>query len=271
MRALGYIRVSTEEQQRTGHSLDMQPERIRQWCELGIGNNGVPLTLVDIVADNGVSAGKALSKRPGGAELLRRLREGEADVVIVYRLDRLFRNAQHGLNFIRGELDSTGVSLQSISELVDTTTATGRLCLTMLLGVAEYERDTTRERNRATTDSLRSRGRVYGTTPYGCVAMNGRWSEDKGRVVGQELFRDPITWPHRELIVSLRQPGADGKRMSLAQIADQLRAHGIPSPDGLGRWGKASVSRVINSHGGLKHIPALPADHEAAVSEAAQP
>lgn len=265
MRALGYIRVSTEEQASDGHSLAMQPERIRQWCEL-YGHQ-----LVDIVADNGVSAGRALTKRPGGAELLRRLREGEADVVIVYRLDRLFRNALHGLDFIRGELDATGVGLQSVTEKVDTTTATGRLCMTLLLGVSEYERDTTRERNRATTDSLRQRGRVYGTTPYGCVAMNGKWSDDKGRVVGQELYRDPITWPHRELIVSLRDTKTGATRMSLSDISKELHLRGIKPPEGGGRWGKTSISRVINSHGGLKHIPPLPADHETAVSEAANP
>ncbi|MEO6519747.1 MAG: recombinase family protein [Pseudoxanthomonas sp.] len=265
MRALGYIRVSTEEQQRSGHSLDMQPDLIRQWCTL-FGHQ-----LVDIVEDRGVSAGKALAKRPGGAELLDRLRQGEADLVIVFRLDRLFRNALHGLDFIRGELDTIGVSLQSITEKVDTTTATGRLCLTLLLGVAEYERDTTRERNRATTDSLRDRGRVYGTTPYGCVALNGQWSDDKGRVVGQELFRDAVHWPHRELIVALRQPDADGKRLSLAEISTELQRRGIKAPSGAARWGKQSINRVINSHGGLKHIPALPTDHEPAVSEAAHP
>ena len=128
MRALGYIRVSTEEQAGQGHSLALQPDMIRQWCGL-FGH-----TLVDVVEDRGISAGTALHKRPGGRELLRRLRAGEADVVVVYRLDRLFRNAQHGLNFVRDELDRTGVALQSISEKVDTTTAVGKFVLTILMG-----------------------------------------------------------------------------------------------------------------------------------------
>ena len=264
MRTLGYIRVSTEEQGRVGHSLDMQPDLIRRWCEL------YGLNLVDIIADSGVSASIPLHKRPGGKELLRRLHSGEADNIVVYRLDRLFRNAQHGLNFIRDELDARGLALQSITEKIDTTTPTGRFVLTILLGVAEYERDTIRERTRANIDSLRVRGRKYGSTPYGCLAVGGRWDDQAGRVVGMELFRCPSTWSNRELIVQLRGEAGSDSRMSLEAIADELFRRGIPAPQGGKRWQKSSVSGVINSHGGLKHIPALPAGHETAVSEAAQ-
>lgn len=263
MRAIGYIRVSTEEQGRVGHSLDMQPDRIRQWCAL------YDIHLVDVIADTGISAGVALHKRPGGKQLLERLRAGEADAVIVYRLDRLFRNAQHGLNFIRDELDLRGVALQSITEKIDTTTPTGRLMLTMMLGVAEYERDVVRERTRATSENLRQRGRVYGTTPFGCVAVGGNWDDTQGRVIGQQLFRCPSTWAHRELIVELRGPHDGKAQLSYNAIAEQLDLRGIRAPEGGKRWQKTSISRVINSHGGLKHIPALPATHETAVSEAA--
>lgn len=261
MRALGYVRVSTEEQVGQGHSLAMQPDLIRQWCAL-FGHH-----LVDVIEDRGVSAGSTLHKRPGGRELLRRLQAGEADMVIVYRLDRLFRNAQHGLNFVRDQLDATGVALQSISEKVDTTNAVGRFVLTILMGAAEYERDLVRERTRATAQSLRERGRVFGTTPYGCVAMGGQWSDAVGRVVGQSLFRDAATWKHRELIVQLRGPHDGPAQLSLEAIAQELFQRGIRAPNGGARWTKASVARVINSHGGLKHIPPLPANHETAVSE----
>ncbi|HBN55002.1 MAG TPA: hypothetical protein DD456_13535 [Stenotrophomonas sp.] len=263
IRALGYIRVSTEEQGRHGHSLDLQPERIRQWCAL------YDIHLVDVIADNGVSAGTALHKRPGGKQLLARIRAGEADAVVIYRLDRLFRNAQHGLNVIRDEFELRGVALQSITERVDTTTPHGRLVLTMLLAVGEYERDVTRERTRATSESLRLRGRVYGNTPYGCVSHGGYWDDAQAKLVGQQLFRCPQTWPHRELIVQLRGPHGGKPQMGLGSIAAELERRGIRAPGGGQRWQKTSISRVINSHGGLKHIPALPATHEAAVSEAA--
>lgn len=245
MRAIGYIRVSTQEQANAGHSLDMQPERIRQWCELR------GLELVDIVHDDGISAGKPLAKRPGGAQLLERLAAGEADVVVVYRLDRLFRNAQQGLNVIRDELDSIGVGLQSVTELVDNTTAIGKLCVTMILAVAEYERDCTSERTRATAHSLRARGRKYASAPYGTIAAGGHFDEEKGRVVGQQLFRDPATWPVRERIIGMRL----FEQLSLRAIADQLAGEGIPAPAGGAAWSPNTLNELIRSHESLAHLP----------------
>lgn len=262
VRAIGYVRVSTEEQAGQGHSLAMQPDLIRQWCAL------YGMELADIITDAGIGAGAALHKRPGGKELLARLRGGEADVVVVYRLDRLFRNAQHGLNFIRDELDAHGVALQSINEKVDTTSAVGKFVLTILLGAAEYERDLVRERTRAVVVRLRAQGKVYNQLPFGCVARGGELDPATGRVRGQSLFRDPATWPLREMIVAMR---AADPAPSLQAIADELERRGIPAPKGGTRWGKESVKRIVVSHGDLKHIPPLPATHDPAVSEAAQP
>lgn len=258
MRAIGYVRVSTEEQAGQGHSLGMQPEQIRQWCAL------YGIELVDIIVDAGVSGGKALQNRAGGKEVLRRLRAGEADVLVVYRLDRLFRNAQHGLNFVRDELHACGAALQSITEKLDTTTAVGRFVLTMLMGAAEYERDLVSERNKAVATRLRLSGRVYTHVPFGCVARGGQLDEATGRVAGQSLFRDPASWPTVELIVALRAQG-----LSFEGIVDALEERGIPARSGKPRWQKKAVARVVAAHGRLQHIPALPEAPETAVSEAA--
>lgn len=251
MRAIGYIRVSTEEQAGQGHSLAMQPQRIRQWCEL----QGV--ALIDVIRDEGVSASVPLEKRVGGADLITRLRNREADVVVVYRLDRLFRDAFDGLHFFRNVSTPLGVAVHSISELIDTGTPHGKFNLTVQLGIAELERDLLSSRTKATINSMRERGKVYGTVPFGCVEVDGC------------LYRDPETWPHREFIVSLRRTPVGGRQLSLAQIAMVLRTQGISAPSGGREWSKTSVSRVVDTHDGLNHIPALPADHETAVSEAA--
>lgn len=253
MRAIGYIRVSTEEQGRAGHSLDMQPERIRQWCALQ------GLELAGVITDKGVSAGTPLDKRKGGAQLLLALETGEAQTVVVYKLDRLFRDTLDGLLFFRQFATPRGVVVQSISELIDTSTPQGRFNLNIQLSMSEYERDITCERNRAVSAHLRANARPSGTTPYGVVAIDGR------------LYRDPATWPQRERIVAMRQPPADGSRpRSLALIADLLRAEGIAAPQGGAGWSKSSVARVIQSHDDLKDYPWAPARHEAAVSEGAE-
>lgn len=240
MRLLGYTRVSTEEQARAGHSLAMQPERIAHWC--AARDN---MELIGVIRDEGVSAGTPLERRKGGAELIRRLQAGEADGVGVYRLDRLFRDTLDGLLFFRGFANEHGIVVHSITELIDTSTPQGQLNLNIQLSLAEYERAVACQRTRAVTDHLRATGRVYGSTPYGCVDIDGR------------LYRDPETWRHRETIVELACTPVRGRRMSLQQIAHTLETMGIAAPRGGSSWSKTSVSRVVATHDGLNHIPPL--------------
>lgn len=247
MRALGYIRVSTAEQANHGHSMGQQVDRIRAWCLAR------DMELVDVVLDEGVSAGKAVAKRKGGADLLQRMAMQQAEVVVVIAIDRLFRDAQDGLNTLLGQGGRGGLAVQSVTEPIDTTTAMGRFILTIWLARAQLEREQTCERNLSISTGLRKAARPYGHTPYGCVVVDGR------------LFRDPITWPHRELIVRLRAQDLSGP-----EIANVMRVDGIPSPEGNATWSPRSVLRVVDSHDGLNHIPALPTPHEPAVSEAAK-
>lgn len=232
MRALGYIRVSTAEQAATGHSLDGQRERISAWC-VARG-----LELVGLVCDEGVSAGKALEKRKGGAELLQRMAAGEADVVVVMSIDRMFRNAQDGLNTLLGVGGQGGLALQSVTDPCDTTTAMGRFILTIWLARAQLEREQTCERNQAISIALRQQGRPNGNTPYGCRLHAGL------------QYRCPELWPVRERVVQLRHDG-----VSFAAIAEQLRADGIRAPGGGANWSKSALSRLVTSHGSLIHLP----------------
>ncbi len=84
--ALGYARVSTDEQTREGVSLEAQRERIRAYAQ------AKDLPLGDILVDEGRS-GKDL-KRPALQELLARCDRGEVAHVIVWKLDRLTRRTR---------------------------------------------------------------------------------------------------------------------------------------------------------------------------------
>ena len=79
--AVGYVRVSTQEQATEGVSLDVQRDRLRTYCKV----NGIKL--IDIKADEGVS-GSTLG-RPGLQAALQMLRRGRANTLIVAKLDRL--------------------------------------------------------------------------------------------------------------------------------------------------------------------------------------
>lgn len=86
MKAVGYIRVSTEEQAREGVSLDNQRKRIEAFCV------AKKWTLGRIYADEGVS-GSSL-KREAVQELISDCKRGIFDVVVIYKLDRLTRSVK---------------------------------------------------------------------------------------------------------------------------------------------------------------------------------
>ena len=88
------------------------------------------------------------------------------DTVVVPRIDRLARNLTEGLKTIE-ELHDNGINIRSLAERLDTgdDSPTSRLMLHMLLSLAEWERDTIRDRIRAGVDRAAAEGRTGGRPP----------------------------------------------------------------------------------------------------------
>ena len=84
-KAIGYIRSARKEGEGTSEALRRQEQLIREYCA------SVGFELVHLIEDSGASGAAALPDRPGGAELLRRLEQGELRRVIVAGVDRLTR------------------------------------------------------------------------------------------------------------------------------------------------------------------------------------
>lgn len=262
MRVVGYIRVSTEDQAAHGHSLEAQERAIRAYCDL------YGLELAELFADRGVSGSVALEKREAGSVVAAIAQGGFPGIgatgVVVYRLDRLFRDLFDGLAFFRGA-GQGGFAVHSVTERIDTSTAQGRLNLHLQLVLADHERDRTAERTRDVMAAQRDRGMVTGTVPFGCRADGGEAYTDasgKARTRGARLVRDDATWPVRELIVALRE-GRDGPALSYRGIRDALRDRNIPSPTGGRWWALSSIRAVVEGHKHLGHL-AVPADATAA-------
>lgn len=255
MRLLAYVRVSSKGQADHGHSLaDDQPERLAAYC------SAYGYELVDVIPDQ-ISARKVpLAERKGGAELLARLAAGEADGVIVVKLDRLFRDLIDGLEYFRdalyprrrkGRAAGGGGQVVSLAEHIDTSTASGRHMLKFHLLEADAEADRTGERTAQAIQGLRRRGRVYGHVPYGCVAGGGTWNTELGRVVNQHQYRDPKTWPQRERIVAMRR----NEHLSLRAIAAQLLVDDVAAPNGGKHWSPSTLRELVQSHDSLVHLP----------------
>lgn len=136
---IGYARVSTDDQ-----NLDLQTDALtKAGCE----------TIYEEKA-----SGKSRA-RPELENCLKALRAG--DVLIVWRLDRLGRSLSDLVKIV-GELESRGVGFESVTEKIETTTATGRLVFHLFAALAEFERNLIRERTRAGLDAARARGRSGG-------------------------------------------------------------------------------------------------------------
>ncbi len=135
--AVGYARVSTESQV-DGESLNTQRRQIEEYASFKKWN------LIRIYDDPGVSGGKA-ANRPGLNKLMEDSRtNGAFDYVVFTKFSRFARNTRDFLEY-RDELKMRGVDLASTHENIDTSTHTGELMLTLLVAVAQWEKDVIRE------------------------------------------------------------------------------------------------------------------------------
>lgn len=207
MEVIGYLRVSTDEQARSGLGLEAQQERIaseatrRGWT-------------VRWIVDDGYTA--ATLDRPGITDALAALRAHDVDALVVAKLDRLSRSL----------LDFAGLMSQAQTERwelialdlgVDTSTPQGQLMANVMASFAAYERELIRQRTRDALAALKNRGVRLGrpvAVPADVRAMVGRW-----RAAG-------ATWQG---------------------CADALNAAGVPTAHGGARWYASTVRGVARS------------------------
>ena len=203
MQALGYVRVSTDQQADHGVSLAAQTEKIRAMAVV----QGVEL--LDVIVDAGESA-KSLN-RPGMIRLLAAVEDGTVQTVIIAKLDRITRSVADLAELLK-RFERRGVSLVSVADSLDTRTAAGRLVLNIMVSVSQWEREAIGERTRDAMSHKRARGERVGTVPYGYrVAADG-----------VRLAADPAEQATADLIRGLRAEG-----LSTRQIAARLNQRGL--------------------------------------------
>jgi hypothetical protein len=129
-----YLRVSSEEQ-RDRETIEIQGDFLEQYRGL------YELEVAEIYKDDGISGTIPLHERPGGRRLLEDAKAGKFRTVIVYKLDRLGRSLLVIVD-AHDRLETSGVSLRSATEPIDTSNPSGRLIFQMLASFAEYERGT---------------------------------------------------------------------------------------------------------------------------------
>jgi site-specific DNA recombinase len=135
-RASIYIRCSSDEAKKEGYSPENQEEKLKEFAE----NNEWKLDKKHIYKDIGYSGGT--DKRPDFQRLLIDARNKEFDIVVVYRLDRFFRNLRLLLNTLE-ELKELGIDFKSATESFDTSTLSGEVTLDVLGMAADLVRKIT--------------------------------------------------------------------------------------------------------------------------------
>lgn len=161
IRVVLYLRVSTIEQAKEGYSIGEQEERLRKYCE------AMGWEVVGVFVDPGYSGGN--TDRPGLKDMLKAIRRGGVDKVVVYKLDRLSRAQKDTLFLIEDEFLAHGVDFVSMSENFDTATPFGRAMIGILAVFAQLEREQIKERTTMGKEARAKEGKWGGgsTEPIG--------------------------------------------------------------------------------------------------------
>lgn len=177
IRAALYVRVSTEEQKIHGLSIESQTAALDEWAKA----NGVKV--VGHYNDAGISARKKYTKRPELLRLLEDVKAGKIDLIVFTKLDRWFRNIAEYYK-VQEILEAKNVNWKTIHEDYDTSTASGRLKINIMLSVAQDEADRTSERIKAVFDAKKKNGEpVTGHVPTGYlldgkkIVFDPEWKE----------------------------------------------------------------------------------------------
>src|SRR5438128_2854365 len=120
--------------------------------------------LLDLIVDGGESAKNLV--RPGMERLLTLVNERKVDTVIIAKLDRLTRSVKDLCGLLE-LFEKRDVALISVAESLDTGSAAGRLILTIMGAVSQWEREAIGERTRDAMQHKKSNGQRVGNIAYG--------------------------------------------------------------------------------------------------------
>ena len=228
-KAVGYIRVSTEEQVRNGQGLDIQEKEITEYCK------NKKIQLVKMFGDEGVSG--AREDRKGMNDLLEYVKGNKIDKVVVLKLDRISRDAMYGL-FVRKELKKIDVDLLSIKEEnLSGTDPIQNLMNTIVFAFAEFEKEqiTYRMLSGRREKAIEKKQKASGNCPIGYKYQYNDQGKNSVVVVDDDkaaVIKD---------IYSLYLKGH-----SLQKIADKLNSKNITTERG-NNWSKQSIHKVLTN------------------------
>ena len=222
-KAIGYVRVSSQSQVDDGVSLDAQQAKIEAYCLLN------DLELIATYTDAGLSGGRS-DNRPALQDAIKQACKTKA-VLVVYSMSRLARSTRDTLE-IADALDRSGADLVSLSEKIDTTSASGKMIFRLMAVLAEFERDQISERTSMALHHMRSKGERTGQIPFGYdLSANG-----------VDLV---VNYEEQDALQVMREMRVAGD--SFRTIGAHLEGSGVPTKRGGTRWDPRTVKSVLDT------------------------
>ena len=223
---VGYVRVSTDRQVEEGNGLAVQERAIRDWAATH-GHH-----LLAIHRDEGVSGTKDTAERPGLAEAVAAVHDGQASALLVHRLDRLARTltVQEAILSLVWRHGGQVFTADTGEVPQDDPTDPMRTFVRQVMGAAaQLERSMVVARMaQGRQHKADNGGYAFGAPPYGY------------RAEGRTLVPDEAEQEHLRAMRALRAEGA-----TLRDIAQALNRDGVPTKRG-GAWHSATVGKVLS-------------------------
>ena len=179
-----YVRVSTEEQKLHGLSLEAQDAALTDYAKKN------DLTIVGRYIDEGITARKKMTNRKQLMRLLDDVKADKIDLIIFTKLDRWFRNV-YDYHKVQEVLEKHKVNWKTIFENYDTSDATGRLHINIMLSIAQDEADRTSERIKVVFENkVKNGGYLNQKAPFGYrVEKSKLYKDEDTQHIAEDMFR----------------------------------------------------------------------------------
>lgn len=222
LRVALYVRVSTAEQAKEGYSIGEQTERLQKYAE------AMGWEVINVYTDAGFSG--AGINRPGLVEMIKDIKAGCIDKVVVYKLDRLSRSQKDTLFLIEDVFLKNNTDFVSMNENFDTATPFGRAMIGILAVFAQLEREQIKERM--------SMGRE-------ARAKKGYYCGSNHSLIGYEYIEGVLIPNEYEktLVSEIFDRVLEGE--PIKTIGDKLNARGLYHHNG--EWQDTTISRMLRN------------------------
>ena len=228
MRAGIYTRVSTDNQEQEGTSLQTQLEACLNYCKSKAYDVAYQFT----EAYSGLTL-----ERPKLSELRELVRAGDIDIIVVYCLDRLSRDPTHGV-ILQEELEKHHVILEAVTETVDSSEV-GKLISYIRGFASKLEASKIRERTMRGRRARVAKGKIPGNRAkhFGFYYMPGKGEGEGIRYINEDEAQWIRKWKDWLLY----------EDVGLKEITRRMRSFGVATCSGKGIWRPSTIRGILTN------------------------